>query len=176
MVLPAVADLMVEAGGIAVIACGNANRRDDGAGGEVLRLLKAAADPLPAAVRLLDAGTDGMAVMFAAKGCRSLILVDACRSGSESGAVFEVPGSELEQPPRASFNLHDFRWDNALYAGRNIFREAFPSDVTVFLIEAEALDLGIGLTDKVSAATRTVAVRIRRMIGERQDAIEEGQP
>lgn len=175
MVLPDVADLMTGAGGIAVIACGNGNRRDDGAGAEVLRLLKASPEPLPDSVRLLDAGTDGMAVMFAARGCQSLIVVDACRSGSESGAVFEVPGSELEQPPRASFNLHDFRWDHALYAGRSIFREAFPSDVTVFLIEAEALDLGIGLTDKVSAAAHTVAARIRRLIDERRGC-QRGPP
>ena len=69
-------------------------------------------------VRLLDAGTDGMAVMFAARGCRTLILVDACRSGSEPGAIFEVPGSELAQPYAPGLNLHDFRWDHALYAGR----------------------------------------------------------
>jgi hydrogenase maturation protease len=152
------------AGGIAIVACGNPNRRDDGAGPEVLRLLRSDETPACAGVRLLDAGTDGMAVMFAAKGCGTLIIVDACRSGSESGAVFEVPGAELEQPPRSSFNLHDFRWDHALFAGRQIFREDFPSDVRVFLIEAEDLELGIGLSEKVSAATRVVAGRIQEML------------
>ncbi|WP_244500136.1 hydrogenase maturation protease [Methyloceanibacter superfactus] len=79
---------------IAVIACGNANRRDDGAGPEVMRALKAGTlGGKGPDVRLLDAGTDGMAVMFAARGCRSLIVIDACRSGSEPGAVFEVPGA-----------------------------------------------------------------------------------
>ena len=153
-------------GEIAIIACGNPNRRDDGAGLEVLRLLRSdetLAVPRDAA-HLLDAGTDGMAVMFAAKGCAMLILVDACRSGSESGAVFEVPGNELEQPPRSSFNLHDFRWDHALFAGRQIFREDFPSAVKVFLIEAESLELGIGLSQKVSHAARKVAERIRDIV------------
>ena len=37
-----------------------------------------------------------MAAMFAARGCRTLIIVDASRSGSEPGAIFEVPGAELE--------------------------------------------------------------------------------
>ena len=154
------------AGGIAIIACGNPNRRDDGAGAEVLRLLRSdeTLGPRRAAVRLLDAGTDGMAVMFAAKGCGLLIIVDACRSGSESGAVFEVPGGELEQPPRSSFNLHDFRWDHALFAGRQMFAADFPSDVRVFLIEAENLDLGIGLSEKVSGAARKVADRIRDIV------------
>jgi hydrogenase maturation protease len=154
------------ASGIAIIACGNPNRRDDGAGAEVLRLLRSdePLSPPHAAVRLLDAGTDGMAVMFAAKGCDLLIIVDACRSGSESGAVFEVPGGELEQPPRSSFNLHDFRWDHALFAGRQMFAADFPSDVRVFLIEAENLDLGIGLSEKVSGAARKVADRIRDIV------------
>lgn len=154
------------AGEIAIVACGNPNRRDDGAGLEVLRLLRsdeALAVPGDAA-RLLDAGTDGMAVMFAARGCGMLIIVDACHSGSESGAVFEVPGSELEQPPRSGFNLHDFRWDHALFAGRQIFREDFPSAVKVFLVEAESLDLGIGLSEKVSHAARKVAARIRDIV------------
>lgn len=150
------------AGEIAIVACGNPNRGDDGAGQEVLRLLRSdAALAFPhGAARLLDAGTDGMAVMFAAKGCSTLIIVDACRSGSESGAVFEVPGSELEQPPRSSFNLHDFRWDHALFAGRQMFREDFPSDVSVFLIEAENLDFGISLSEPVLAGARKVAERI----------------
>jgi hydrogenase maturation protease len=153
---------------IAVIACGNANRSDDGAGGEVLRALKARELGTGAAdVRLLDAGTDGMAVMFAARGARSLILIDACRSGSEPGAIFEVPGSELAQAYQPSLNLHDFRFDHALHAGRMIFREDFPSDVVVLLIEAEKVDFGVGLSAPVAAAIDKVAERIEALISER---------
>ena len=156
---------------IAVIACGNANRSDDGAGLEVLRALKArGVNEGSPEVRLLDAGTDGMAVMFAARGCRSLILVDACRSGSEPGAIFEVPGTELAQAYEPSLNLHDFRFDHALHAGRMIFREDFPSDVVVFLIEAEAVGFGIGLSTPVGAAIDKVANRIEALIEERLGA------
>src|ERR1700719_819304 len=103
---------------IAVIGCGNPNRRDDGAGCEAVRALAALGLVTDPPARLLDAGTDGMAVMFAARGCRTLIVIDACRSGSEPGAIFEVPGAELEQPHRPALNLHDFLWDHALFAGR----------------------------------------------------------
>jgi hydrogenase maturation protease len=155
-------------GRIAIIGCGNANRRDDGAGSEVLRRLRtgqpAAASP---DLSLLDAGTDGMAVMFAARGCTTLIIVDACRSGSEPGAIFEVPGGELAQPPRASYTLHDFRWDHALFAGRKMFRDAFPSDVMVFLIEAADLAFGIGLSQPVAAAVTAVTGRIEAIIAAR---------
>lgn len=148
---------------IVVIGCGNPNRSDDGVGPEVVRALRArgvASDD----VRLLDAGTDGMAVVFAARGCRTLIIVDACRSGSETGAVFEVPGTDLEQQYRPSLNLHDFRWDHALHAGRMLLRDDFPTDVTVLLIEAENVDFGIGLSSAVSDAAAKVVDRVEALI------------
>jgi hydrogenase maturation protease len=115
-------------------------------------------------VKLLDAGTDGMAVMFAARGCRSLIVVDACRSGSQPGSIFEVPGHELEQRKAPSMTLHDFRWDHALFAGRRIFGDEFPDDVTVLLIEAASIALGTELTAPVAIAARKVAARIEALV------------
>ena len=146
---------------IAVIGCGNANRTDDAAGLEVVKLLKAS--PVlgkRSDVRLLDAGTDGMAVMFAARGCTTLIVVDSCWSEAEAGAIFEVPGSEAETKHTPSLNLHDFRWDHALHAGRQIYRDAFPRDVTAYLIEAHSLELGCGLTADVARSVTAVAQRI----------------
>jgi hydrogenase maturation protease len=153
---------------IVVIGCGNPNRLDDGAGVDVLRLLEARGIGRDTQrVRLLVAGTDGMATMFAARGCRTLIVVDACRSGSEPGAVFEVPGGELEQRYQPSLNLHDFRWDHALFAGKQIFREQFPSDVVVLLIEVQITEFGIGLSEPVSSAVAKVADRVEGLIRSR---------
>lgn len=76
---------------IAVIGCGNPNRSDDAVGSEVVRALKSTPIFSDTRIRLLDGGTDGMGVMFAARGCRRLIVIDACRSGSPAGAIFEVP-------------------------------------------------------------------------------------
>ncbi|ACK52642.1 hydrogenase maturation protease [Methylocella silvestris BL2] len=156
---------------IAIIGCGNANRRDDGVGPEVIHALRARGLE-SAGVKLFDAGTDGMAVMFAARGCAALIIVDAANSGSEPGALYEVPGHELERPYTPSLNLHDFRWDAALHAGRQIFRDAFPQDVTVFLIEAQELGLGIGLSPAVAAAADKVAQRIEALIGARVEQFQ----
>jgi hydrogenase maturation protease len=150
---------------IAVIGCGNANRTDDAAGLEVVRLLDDRGTLSGRSdVRLLDAGTDGMAVMFAARGCTTLIVVDACRSGAEPGAIFEVPGHEVESRHTPSLNLHDFRWDHALHAGRQIYREAFPRDVTAFLIEARSLDLGCGLSPDILRSASVVAQLIEARI------------
>lgn len=149
---------------IAVIGCGNANRRDDGVGSVVLRSLAARDLARAGEVALLDAGTDGMAVMFAARGCTRLIVIDACRSGAEPGAIFEVPGAELAAPGPPSFTTHDFRWDHALHAGRQVFGDAFPDDVTVFLIEAADVGFGLDLTPAAAAAAAKVADRIAALV------------
>lgn len=151
---------------ITVMGCGNSNRQDDGVGLEVINELKRRNLHGPN-VKLLDAGTDGMSVMFAARGCTSLILIDASITGVESGAIYEVPGTELERPYRHGLNLHDFRWEDALHAGRKIFREQFPEDVTVFLIEAKDLGFGIGLSDEVLVSAQKVSDRIEALIAER---------
>jgi hydrogenase maturation protease len=150
----------------AIIGCGNPNRGDDGVGAAVLRLLAArgvARDP--SHVTLLDAGTDGVAVIFAARGCRRLIVIDACSTGGDPGAVFEVPGEELEDDDGPPLATHAFRWDHAIAAGRRIFGDEFPAEVTVFLIEAEALEFGIGLSPCVAVAAAFVARRIDALVG-----------
>jgi hydrogenase maturation protease len=151
--------------GLVVIGCGNLNRSDDAVGVRVLHRLRAAwGTALPAAVRLFDAGTDGMAVMFQARGARALIIVDASRSGSQPGAVFRVPGSEIDGAHEPGYSLHDFRWDHAVYAGRRIFGSAFPADLTVYLVEAGSLELGTELTPPVAAAVDTVCAFIDQRI------------
>jgi hydrogenase maturation protease len=155
---------------IAVIGCGNINRCDDGVGSTVLRTLAARGLARAPAVRLLDAGTDGVAVMFAARGCRSLIVIDACRSGATPGAVFEVPGAALEPTAPPALGTHEFRWDHALQAGRRVFRDDFPTDVTVLLVEVATVALGTALSPPVAAAAVAVADRIERLVCARTQA------
>jgi hydrogenase maturation protease len=148
---------------IAIIGCGNRCRSDDGIGGEVLDRL-AARGVGGDSVRLLDAGTDGVGAMFAARGCRRLIVVDACRTGAEPGAIFEVPGHELDSGEGPPLGAHDFRWDHAIAAGRKIFRDDFPADVTVFLIEAESVAFGTGLGPRATEAAARVADLIAEQV------------
>lgn len=156
---------------IAVIGCGNSGRGDDAAGPEVLRRLRLRGRCQDARVRLLDGGIDGMSVMFAARGCDSLIIIDACRSGSEPGALFEVPGTELEQAHRPSFTLHDFRWDHALHAGRRLYGAGFPLDVTVLLIEAQSTDFSLGLSPPVAQAVERAINRVEVLVRSRLERI-----
>jgi hydrogenase maturation protease len=147
---------------LAVIGCGNPNRQDDGVGVAVAQRLseRLRRHPVPD-VKVFDCGTAGMEVMFAARGADALVVVDACRSGGEPGSVYEVPGEELAQlPTEPSFNLHDFRWDHALAAGRKIYGDAFPQEVDVFLVEAAATGFGLEMSPEVEAAADTVYRRL----------------
>lgn len=151
---------------LAIIGCGNSNRSDDGVGVFVAQALQQhlRASPPRDDVRVFDAGTGGMEVMFQARGAGQLIVVDASQTGSSPGATFEVPGDELQREHAPSFSLHDFRWDHALAAGRRIFRDQFPTDVSVLLIEAQTLALGLELSAPVRAAADRVIARLVQVI------------
>jgi hydrogenase maturation protease len=150
---------------LTILGCGNPNRRDDGVGVVVAQRLAADLSPHQREyVQIIDAGTDGMAVIHKAEGSSALIIIDASRSGSEPGSIFEVPGEELENPPPPSFSLHDFRWDHALYAGRRMLGDSFPREVCVFLIEAADLSFGLELSEPVARAAGLVVEQIRRRI------------
>tara|TARA_R110000787_G_scaffold11915_5_gene38870 strand:- start:19 stop:519 length:501 start_codon:yes stop_codon:yes gene_type:complete len=160
MVLPLVAHLRVP--DIVVIGCGNPNRSDDGVGPHVVARLHE--NGLPDHTRVFDGGTDGMSVMYSARGATHLIIVDARMPEGTPGAIFEVPGEVLEAPPNQSLNLHDFRWDHALYAGRRIYGDDFPKLVSVFLIEAASLKLGLEMSREVVLAADNVEGRVRELI------------
>jgi hydrogenase maturation protease len=151
---------------LVVIGCGNLNRSDDGAGVVVARRLLAMPLPSGAPIRIFDAGTSGMDILFQARGARKLVIVDASSSGSEPGAVFEVPGRELENRAAPSYTLHDFRWDHALYAGRRIWADDFPTDVSVFLIEVASLGYGLELSPRVERAADIVTARVATLISD----------
>lgn len=152
---------------LTVIGCGNSNRCDDGVGVFVAQSLQAWLRKRPRDdVRVFDAGTGGMDVMFQARGARKLIIVDAVKSGAEAGAIFRLPGSELAADYEPAYSLHDFRWDHALAAGRKIFRESFPGEVTVYLIESLSLDFGLELSGPVRESAHKVIDEIQRVIDE----------
>jgi hydrogenase maturation protease len=152
---------------LTIIGCGNLNRSDDAVGVIIVQRLQQylMENPHPE-IRVYDCGTAGIEVMFQARGSTQLIIIDASSTGSKPGTVFKVPGKELEALPKPSYNLHDFRWDHALTAGRNIFKNDFPQEVTVYLIEAENLGLGLELSPTVQHSADVVFEEVTTIIQE----------
>ena len=134
-----------------VVGCGNILRGDDATGPVLIRRMWDRG--LPAGVHCADGGTGGMDVAFQMRGVPHVILVDACQSGSEPGALFEVPGHEVEQlPPVAGINLHAFRWDHAIAFGRWLLKDDYPEKITVYLVEGVDFNVGEGLSPAVDQA------------------------
>lgn len=144
-----------------VIGCGNLLRGDDAVGPVLVRRLRERG--LPPGVRCADVGTGGMDVAFQMRGAGEVILVDACRSGCEPGALFEVPGDELEHlPPLSGINLHAFRWDHAIAFGRWLLKDDYPARVTACLVEGGSFEPGAPLSPAVD---RAVDALVDRLLG-----------
>ncbi|CAJ60479.1 Hydrogenase maturation protease (partial match) [Frankia alni ACN14a] len=141
-----------------VIGCGNLLRGDDGVGPILIRRLAEAG--VPAGVRLVDGGTAGMDTAFAMRGARRVVIVDAARTGAAPGTVYRVPAAELADLPLHLPHPHAVRWDQALAFGRWLLGDDYPTDVTVYLVEAGGLEPGADLTP----AVRRAMERMQRLI------------
>ncbi len=142
---------------LTVIGCGNTNRTDDGVGVCVVRRLQAlTARAGSRGVRIVDAGISGVEAMLEAVGSTALVFVDANSGGGAPGTIVELRGEQIEETGSGGVSLHDFRWDHALRLGRELYKDAIPDDVTVYLIEAATVDYGTELSAPVAAAADTV--------------------
>lgn len=158
-----------------VIGCGNLLRGDDAAGPVLVQRMQQRG--LPAGVECADAGTAGMDVAFRMRGVPEVIIVDACRSGSEPGTLFEVPGPAVERRPwAAGINLHAFRWDHAIAFGLWLLKDRYPGRVTAFLIEGESFEPGDDLSPAVERAVDALATRLCSTLGlERVQSASRGE-
>ena len=150
-----------------IIGCGNILRGDDATGPVLIRRMWERG--LPDGVHCADGGTGGMDVAFQMRGVPHVILVDACQSESDPGAIFEVPGEEVEQlPPVDGINLHAFRWDHAIAFGRWLLKDDYPEKITVYLIEGVDFEVGEGLSPAVDAAIDKLVEKLFEVIGDKR--------
>ncbi|SOX53913.1 peptidase M52, partial [Mycobacterium ahvazicum] len=144
---------------VLVVGCGNLLRGDDGVGPVLIRHLWERG--MPEGARLVDGGTAGMDVAFQMRGAQRVVIVDAAATGSAPGTIFKVPGAELaDLPPLQGLHTHSFRWDHAIAFARWALGEDCPTDITVYLVEVEAVELGADLSAPVQAAMELVIDRI----------------
>lgn len=149
-----------------VVGCGSVLSGDDAAGPELVRRL--AAHRLPRGVACVDAGTSGFEVVLWMRGVAEVILVDACVSGSEPGAIHEFAGESLAPPPAtAGVSIHRLRWDQAIALARPLLGEASPR-LTAFLVEGARFAPGDGLSPEVDRAVdRLVDLLLERLVNGR---------
>jgi hydrogenase maturation protease len=142
-------------GDVVIVGCGNLLRGDDAAGPSVVCTIRAWG--CPRGVRLVDGGTAGIDVALQMADAGEVLIIDACTSGSTPGDIFELSGDDVEAPPPAGLNLHEFRWDNAIAFARRLLKDRYPKQVTVILIEASGFDLGAPLSAAVQKSVDALA-------------------
>ena len=70
----------------------------------------------------------------------------------------------MEAIPLENINMHDFRWDHAIAMGRWLLKNEFPKKVTVYLVEAQDLSYGTGLTPEVEESVMKLAKKIIKKV------------
>ena len=137
-----------------VVGVGNPLARDEGVGPAAVERLKA--EPLPAQVVLLDAGTDLVAAMMEFAGAAQVILIDAMRAGGAPGTIYRLTLEELEErakagaSPGAPGSAHGLGVVEAVGLARAAGMRVPPT--VVFGVEPGSVALGEGLTAAVEAA------------------------
>lgn len=139
-----------------VIGVGNEARRDDGAGFEVARRVRARR--LPGVDVVFIAG-DTAALLDAWAGADVAVVVDAARSGAAPGTVRRV---EAVGDGAAGLGLrcstHALPVTEALALARELGR--LPPRLVVYAIEGGGFEIGCGLSPAVAGAVGTVAERV----------------
>ena len=140
----------------AIIGFGNPLCGDDGAACCVLDRLRAR--HLPGYIRLTDAGTQALDGFMAMEGASNIILIDACATGSEPGAVFALPFEEwLKLPATPRLDPHRSRWHEALGWARWRLGTRFPASIRIYLIEGCRFEPGDPMTDAVREGAHRLA-------------------
>jgi len=140
---------------VRVIGLGSLFRGDDAFGPRVVDALRAGWD-FPAGVFLADAGTPGLDLMVLLSDCRHAVLVDAVKSGGESGRVRRFSRVEaIGTSPTARLSAHSLDLRETLLLLETTGQA--PESVTLVGVEPQRVDAGIGLTPSVSRAVPEAA-------------------
>jgi len=136
---------------VVIVGVGNPLARDEGLGPRAIERL--ARRDLPAAVEVIDAGTDLLAVIGDLEGAERVILIDAVQTGAEPGTIHRFTLEELlekaaDEPEWRS--AHDLTVVGAVRLAEATGTRLPPT--VVFGVEPGEVALGEGLTPAVEAA------------------------
>ncbi|WP_422858748.1 hydrogenase maturation protease [Flagellimonas sp. S174] len=138
----------------AIMGFGNPVRSDDAIGIYVIEELRKSIENTEE-VSLFDMGTAAFEVLFGLKGHDKIILVDAVINTNEPiGTLFKVPAEEVLRAPEEDpmVFLHGMKWDQALSYAKKIMGEAYPEDISVYLIAIDNTKLEVDLSRTVKEA------------------------
>jgi len=146
--------------GVLVLGVGNLLLSDEGLGPRVIAEL----DRLyrfPPPVRLLDGGTGGLSLLAEVTAVEKLLVVDALRTGADPGSVVSLEGDVLRAAYRKVMGPHDVGVGELLAAARF---HGGPTEIVLFGIEPETIELRVGLSATVSNALPKLVAEVMKQL------------
>lgn len=152
----------------AILGFGNPVRSDDGVGCLVIETLKNRLGEDAAGISLIDMGTSAFEVLFQLRDHERIILVDGVlNTGEPDGTLYRLPAeavaASIQDDPMVF--LHSLKWDQALSYAKKILGEAYPEDISVYLISITNTRLDVGMCAEVQDAGRKVSEKILEELG-----------
>jgi len=136
-----------------IIGVGNLLLSDEGVGIHVAqRLIREYA--LPEEVLVLDGGTLGLDLLYYLEGIENLLLVDAVLMNQEPGTLKRMVDDEV--PSYMSFKMspHHIGIPDMLFAAK--LKGLYPPNVVLWGIQPGVVDIGLDLSEPVSAQVDTL--------------------
>lgn len=154
-----------------VIALGNPDRGDDGAGPALLARLRAAP---PVGAALVDAGGDPLALLDLWSGRPWAVVLDVAVSGAPAGTAHRIEAGAGALPKDLGrCSTHGFGIGEAVELARSLGR--MPGRLIVHALEGARFDRGAGLSPAVRAALPAAEAALRREIAALAQAPAEAE-
>ena len=144
-----------------VIGLGNVLRTDDGVGARLAQAL--AEDEWPPAVRIIDAGTPGLALLALLEGAPRAVVIDACDLDSPPGTMRVFAPDDVKSKSEGATTL-DVHGADILGTVRLAGELGTPLIVTLVGIQPERIEPGSELSPSLTDAFPTLLDQVRELI------------
>jgi hydrogenase maturation protease len=140
---------MLTAEDIKIIGFGNKYRSDDGIGIRVIEEIKKL--DFFKDIDVIDCGTSGIDLLFLAKSCKKIIIIDALDTGIDTDEVFCIKADDIEEFIKKdckSLSLHDLNLSDILKLIRTL---KIDTDITIIGIKPINMDFGEHLSPEIES-------------------------
>lgn len=138
---------------VIVVGLGNPLMGDDGIGLCALRQLESEWT-FDGSTQLVDGGTWGLNLLPALEGSRSLLFLDAIRSGRAPGSLVELRGDAIPRQLATKLSPHEVDLRELLAVMQ--LRGTLPANVSAIGVEPDIVEMHDGLSAAVRSRIRDV--------------------
>ncbi len=149
---------------VVVVGCGNELVPGDDLGLRVVRRLIERQPTLPSGITLkvVEAGTPGLDLLYLLEGADKAIIVDVVLSGGRPGLIRRLLPEDLLPARDGPWSLHDLGVAEALELGRRVNPSAMPREVVILGIEtSDEIISSAGSVEGGDWEERAVAAALR---------------